>query len=59
MADEVELTIPLKKVCFIIMRARAFDAKDVETDIDPGSDPSRTAILPCSRIVRMILRSRS
>jgi Protein of unknown function (DUF3775) len=39
-ADDVELAIPLQKVCFLIMKARAFDAKDAETDTDPGSNPS-------------------
>jgi hypothetical protein len=38
--EEVELAIPLKKVCFIIMKARAFNAKDAETEPDPGSNPS-------------------
>ncbi|WP_163266905.1 DUF3775 domain-containing protein [Chelativorans alearense] len=37
---DIELSIPLEKVCFIIMKAREFDAKDVETDTDPGSNPS-------------------
>lgn len=38
--SETELSIPLEKVCFIIMKAREFDAKDVETQPDPGSSPS-------------------
>ena len=38
--EETELTIPLQKVCFIIMKARAFDAKDAETEPDPGSNPT-------------------
>lgn len=37
---EVELSIPLETVCFIIMKAREFDAKDVSTETDEGSNPS-------------------
>lgn len=39
-ADQVELNIPLEKVCFIIFKAREFDAKDVNTGGDDGSNPS-------------------
>jgi len=39
-ADQTELTIPLEKVCFIIFKAREFDAKDVSTTSDDGSNPS-------------------
>lgn len=35
-----ELSVSLDKTCYIIMRARAFDAKDVRTDENPGSNPS-------------------
>jgi hypothetical protein len=35
-----ELTISPEKVCFIIVKAREFDVKDVVTDPDPGSNPS-------------------
>ncbi|MEX0405808.1 DUF3775 domain-containing protein [Aquibium sp. LZ166] len=38
--EESELGIPLSKVCYIIIKAREFDAKDVQTDPDPGSNPS-------------------
>jgi hypothetical protein len=38
--DQPELAIPLEKVCFVIMKAREFDAKDVVTDPNPGSNPS-------------------
>jgi hypothetical protein len=38
--DRPELAIPLQKVCFIIVKAREFDAKDVVTDPNPGSNPS-------------------
>ena len=37
---ENELTISPEKVCFIIIKAKAFDAKDEVTDPDPGSNPS-------------------
>jgi len=42
LADESSpaLTISPEKVCFIIIKARAFDAKDVMTEPDPGSNPS-------------------
>lgn len=39
-ADETTLTISPEKVCFIIMKAREFDAKDEATEPDPGSNPS-------------------
>lgn len=35
-----ELAVPLEKVCFIIMKAREFDAKDPVTDPYPASNPS-------------------
>ena len=34
------LTISPEKVCFIIVKAREFDAKDVVTEPDPGSNPT-------------------
>lgn len=34
------LTISPEKVCFVIVKAREFDAKDEATDPDPGSNPS-------------------
>ena len=34
------LTISREKVCFIIIKAREFDAKDEVTEPDPGSNPS-------------------
>ncbi len=44
MADAVtdvpELAISTDKVCFIIAKAEEFDAKDVVTEPDPGSNPS-------------------
>jgi hypothetical protein len=39
-ADEVTLAISPEKVCFIIIKAREFDAKDQVTEPDPGSNPS-------------------
>jgi hypothetical protein len=38
--DAATLTISPEKVCFIIVKAREFDAKDEVTDPDPGSNPS-------------------
>jgi len=37
---ESPLTISPEKVCFIIIKAREFDAKDEVTEPDPGSNPS-------------------
>ena len=39
-AGESPLTISPEKVCFIIIKAKEFDAKDEITDPDPGSNPS-------------------
>jgi len=38
--DEPVLTISPEKVCFIIIKAKEFDAKDEVTEPDPGSNPS-------------------
>jgi hypothetical protein len=38
--DEPALTISPEKVCFLIMKAREFDAKDEVTEPDPGSNPA-------------------
>lgn len=38
--DESTLTISPEKVCFIIIKAKEFDAKDEVTEPDPGSNPS-------------------
>ena len=35
-----ELTISPEKVCFIVVKAREFDAKDIVTEPDPGSNPT-------------------
>lgn len=41
-ADDVSpLTISPEKVCFIIVKAREFDAKDEMTEPDPGSNSLR------------------
>jgi hypothetical protein len=39
-APEPTLQIPLEKVCFVIMKAKEFDAKDEVTDPGSGSNPS-------------------
>lgn len=38
--NETTLTISPEKVCFIIIKAKEFDAKDAVTEPDPGSNPS-------------------
>jgi uncharacterized protein DUF3775 len=38
--DAATLTISPEKVCFIIIKAREFDAKDEVTEPDPGSNPA-------------------
>lgn len=38
--EEISLSISPEKVCFIIFKAREFDAKDPVTESDPGSNPS-------------------
>jgi hypothetical protein len=38
--NQAPLTISPEKVCFIIIKAREFDAKDEATESDPGSNPS-------------------
>jgi len=40
MAYIPDLEIALDKVCFVIVKAREFDAKDVATDVDSGSNAS-------------------
>lgn len=37
-ADAPTLSLSIESVCYLIIKARAFDAKDVVTDPDPGSD---------------------
>ncbi len=38
--DAISLSISPEKVCFIIFKAREFDAKDAVSEPDPGSNPS-------------------
>jgi len=38
--EESVLTISPEKVCFVIIKAREFDAKDEVTEPDPGSNPA-------------------
>ena len=40
MTEMSDLTIPTEKVCFIIAKAREFDAKDPVTDPNEGSNPT-------------------
>lgn len=40
MAIEPALSLSPEKVCFIILKARALAAKDVESDPDSGSNPT-------------------
>ncbi|MEX0752193.1 MAG: DUF3775 domain-containing protein [Xanthobacteraceae bacterium] len=39
------LSISPEKVCFIVVKAREFDAKDIVTDVDEGSNPSDDAMI--------------
>jgi hypothetical protein len=39
------LSISPEKICFIAVKAREFDAKDVVTDPDEGSNPSDDAMI--------------
>ncbi len=38
--DAPELNVALDKVCFVVIKAREFDVKDVAADEDSGSNPS-------------------
>jgi hypothetical protein len=38
--EQIPLAIPLDKVAFIIERAKAFDAKEGDSDPDSGSNPT-------------------
>jgi Protein of unknown function (DUF3775) len=40
MPEFSDLSISAEKVCFVIAKARQFDAKDVLTDPDDGSNPA-------------------
>jgi hypothetical protein len=37
---DMPLTVSPEKVCFVVVKARAFDAKDAVMDPDPASDPA-------------------
>lgn len=40
-ADDAQIvTISPEKVCFVIIKAREYDAKDEVTEVEPGSNPS-------------------
>jgi hypothetical protein len=43
--DTPDLSISPEKVCYIIAKAREFDAKDVVTDPDDGSNPTDDAMV--------------
>jgi Protein of unknown function (DUF3775) len=45
MVDGPTLAISPEKVCYIIVKAREFDAKDVVTDPDDGSNPADDAMV--------------
>ena len=41
MADAIPtLSISTEKVCFVVVKAREFDVKDVDTTLDDGSNPT-------------------
>jgi Protein of unknown function (DUF3775) len=40
---DIPLTVSLETVCFLIVKARAFDAKDAVTEPDPGSNATDDA----------------
>jgi hypothetical protein len=43
--DEPGLSIALDKVCFLVVKAREFEVKDVVTEPDPGSNPTDDAMI--------------
>ena len=41
MADPIPtLSISTEKICFVVLKAREFDVKDVDTTLDDGSNPT-------------------
>ena len=52
--DTTTLTISPEKVCFIIVKAREFDAKDVVTEPDRDRFPPTTWMRRCSKITKTI-----
>ena len=54
--DAQLLTISPEKVCFVIIKAKEYDAKDEVAEVDPGSNPSDDKdVSVCSRTTKMIL----
>jgi hypothetical protein len=43
--EPTQLEISPESVCFVIIKAREFDAKDVVTEPDPGSNPTDDKML--------------
>jgi hypothetical protein len=39
-AGAIELAVPLDTVCFLVVKAREFDAQVAPTDVESGSNPS-------------------
>ncbi len=42
---EINLSISLEKVCFVVMKSREFDVKDVVTDPDESSNPADDSMI--------------
>ena len=61
MADTIPtLSISAEKVCFIVVKVREFDVKDVLTDEDDGSNAADDGMVERSpRIIPMTRSSRS
>ena len=57
--DKSPLTISPEKVCFIIIKAKEFDAKEEVTEPDPGSNPSDDMDIEVLEEHEDILSSRS
>ena len=45
MKAKPELAISPEKVCFVVVKGREFDVKDIVTDPDSGSNPSDDAMI--------------
>jgi hypothetical protein len=46
MADAIPtLSISAEKVCFVVVKAREFNVKDVDTDLDDGSNPADDSMI--------------
>ena len=59
--DDLDLlTIAPESVCYVIVKAREYDAKDEVTEPDPGSNPADDRdVSRFSRIMETIRSSRS